>query len=152
MSTRHPVAAMKALRGSHRVARRSAVSSAHRMVLAGLVLIAVMPALLVAGVGSVLQKQRADVTAQAAVRVAEQQATAAAGLALPVASAASAAAVTLATLAAPGQAHEIIDAAGICIEAGGDPQARAWPASRPRRRCARLLRQRQRLRLLQRCA
>ena len=104
-----------AVHGPGPVARHSAVNSAHRTVLAGLMVLAVLPALLVMLVGWVLQFQQADVTARAIVWVAAQHSSGLAGR------------VDLSDLVGAGQAQEIVDANGRTFDAGGDPQARAWP-------------------------
>jgi diguanylate cyclase (GGDEF)-like protein len=108
--------------------RTSMVSSAYRLVLAGLVLVAALPALLVAVVGCVAEYQRAQAAALAVAWVAEMQQDSAAP---PWA---RTQAQTLAGLArlpgaeAGGEAREIVDADGRLLASGGDAHADAWPA------------------------
>ena len=109
-----------------RLARTSMVSTAYRLVLAGLMLVAALPALLVAVVGYVNEHQRAHAGALAIAWVAERQA-AGNPLARP-ARQELAALAHLPGMDAHGEAREIVDAAGESIESGGDAQARGWPS------------------------
>ena len=115
--------------GMVRTARSSMVNTAYRLVLAGLMLVAALPALLVAVVGCALEHQRAHGAALAVAWVAERQAAGAAA-AHPLARMRADELAGLAHLPgfdADGEAREIVDAAGGLIESGGDALARAWP-------------------------
>ncbi len=112
--------------GSVRQARTSMVSTAYRLVLAGLMLVAVLPAFLAAVVGYTLEHQRAEASALAIGWLAEQQAAA---LARAPAQG-RAGLVSLAGMEGADEARDVLDAAGRVIESGGDATARAWPRVR----------------------
>ena len=128
MSARPPLPA-----GTESQARTSMVNAAYRLVLAGLLLVALLPALLIAAVGLVTEHQRAHATALAIAWVAGlEDAAAAQGVRTLEDALAS-----LARLPGPegdsnsnsnSEAREIVDAAGRLIESGGDARARAWPS------------------------
>jgi diguanylate cyclase (GGDEF)-like protein len=124
-----PAAPRPAAPGIVSLARTSMVSSAYRLVLAGLVMVAALPALLVAVLGGVAEYQRAQATALAIAWVAEMQEDSPS----PPWAGTQGQGQTLAGLArlpgpeAGGEAREVVDADGRLLALGGDAQALAWP-------------------------
>ena len=122
---------LPAAKGSGFVARPSMVNTTHRVVLAGLWLTAVLPALLVALLGWVVEHERADAAASAIAWVAERQGGESVPTQTPTQTqrptSGPASLAPMAGLDAEGQAHEIVDLDGRPMLSGGDAQARAWP-------------------------
>ena len=109
-------------------ARTSMVSSAYRLVLAGLVLVAALPAMLVAVVGGMAEYQRAQAAALAVAWLADMQADSPAPLWGRTQALALTDLVLLPGPQAGGEAREIVDADGRVLASGGDAQAHAWPS------------------------
>ena len=124
---------LPAAKGSGFVARPSMVNTTHRVVLAGLWMTAVLPALLVALLGWVVEHARADAAASAIAWVAERQGGESVPTQTPTPTqtqrptSGPASLAPMAGLDAEGQAHEIVDLDGRPMLSGGDAQARAWP-------------------------
>ena len=114
--------------GAMSQARTSMVNSAYRLVLAGLLLVALLPALLIAAVGLVTEHQRAHAAALAIAWVAGLEDSAASQPPAPEEALARLARLPGLEGERDGEAREIVDVAGRLIESGGNTQARAWPS------------------------